>query len=276
MISEYKAWYGKTQFFKEQLSEINCIRLYQTLNIKGNPPSLGETVFPMTLLILGEPSVSISEVGEDGHPLRGSFIPPISLKRRMFAGGKYDFYFPLRVGDEVNTSYKINNITRKYGKSGELIFVNIHKNFYVEELLCATEKRDIVFTDSDPISLTVNNPEIPSEWVEEKKSDPLQLFRFSALTFNGHRIHYDRTYANEVEGYPGLVVHGPLLATLLSLFAEKKSNCKLKKFVFKGKLPVFEHQKFTLTGEPFKKKKIKLRILDHQFQTAIDAEGEFY
>lgn len=276
MISEYKAWYGKTEVFKEQLSEINCIRLYQTLNLKGNPPSFGETVFPMALLILGEPSVSISEVGEDGHPLRGGLIPPITLKRRMFAGGKYDFYFPLRVGDEVKISYKINNITRKYGKSGELIFVNIHKNFYVEKLLCATEIRDIVFTDSDPKSIPVNAPEKTSEWVEEMKSDPLQLFRFSALTFNGHRIHYDRTYANEVEGYPGLVVHGPLLATLLSLFAEKKSNNKLKKFVFKGQFPVFEHQKFTLTGERIKKNFIKLRVLDHKFQAAIFAEGEFF
>jgi len=276
MISEYKAWHGKTEVFKEQLSAINCIRLYQTLNIKGNPPSFGETVFPMTLLILGEPSVSISEVGEDGHPLRGGLIPPITLKRRMFAGGKYFFYFPLRVGDEVKTTYKINNITRKNGKSGELIFVNIHKNFYVEEILCATEIRDIVFTDSDPILQPVNDPEETSEWVEEMKSDPVQLFRFSALTFNGHRIHYDRSYANEVEGYPGLVVHGPLLATLLSLFAEKKSNSKLKKFVFKGKLPVFEHQKFTLTGGLTKKNILKLRVLDHQFQTAIDAEGEFY
>jgi len=276
MISEYKAWYGKTEVYKEQLSEINCIRLYQTLNLKGNPPSFGETVFPMALLILGEPSVSISEVGEDGHPLRGGFIPPITLKRRMFAGGKYDFFLPLRVGDEVKISYKIHNITRKFGKSGELIFVNIHKNFYVGKLLCATEIRDIVFTDSDPISLPVNEPEGKREWVEELKSDPLQLFRFSALTFNGHRIHYDRTYANEVEGYPGLVVHGPLLATLLSLFAEKKSKCKLKKFVFKGLLPVFEHQKFTLTGELIKKNIIKLKVLDHQFQTAIDAEGEFF
>ena len=142
--------------------------------------------------------------------------------------------------------------------------------------LCATEIRDIVFTDSDPILQPVNDPEKTSEWVEEMKSDPVQLFRFSALTFNGHRIHYDRSYANEVEGYPGLVVHGPLLATLLSLFAEKKSYRKLKKFVFKGKLPVFEHQKFTLTGGRTKKNILKLRVLDHQFHTAINAEGEFY
>lgn len=276
MIQEYKTWYGKTEVFKEQLSEVNCRRLYQTLNIKGIPPSYGEKVFPMALLILGEPSIPLAEIGSDGHPLRGGFMPPIPLKRRMFAGGEYVFHFPLRVGNEVKVTWKISDIIRKNGNSGELIFVNLQRDFCVKDRLYATEFRNIVYTDSDPKSLLLNENGRTGEWVEEIQSDPLQLFRFSALTFNGHRIHYDRSYAKEVEGYPGLVVHGPLLATLLSLFAEKKSGRKLRKFVFKAKRPIFDSHKFTLTGESTGKNSSKFRVLDYQLKTAIEAEGEFF
>ena len=108
------------------------------------------------------------------------------------------------------------------------------------------------------------------------RTNTLQLFRYSALTFNGHRVHYDRPYATEVEGYPGLVVHGPLLATWLSLFAEEKSGRQLKKFKFSGKRPVFDLHNFTLTGERNGKDSAKLRIIDHQFQLAVIAEAEFY
>ena len=260
MIPEYKAWYGKTEVFKEQLSEVNCKRLYQTLNLKNPVPSIGEAVFPMALLILGEPSVATKEAGEDGHPSRGGFMPPIPLKRRMFASGEYYFHFPLRVGNDVKVTWEIKDILKKNGNTGELIFVKIHRNFLVKEKLCATEIRNIVYTNSDPKSLPHKVPEKTSDWVEEVQTDPLQLFRFSALTFNGHRIHYDRTYAKDVEGYPGLVVHGPLLATFLSLFAEKKSGRKLKKFNFRGLCPIFDLHKFTLTGKKISNNSSKLNV----------------
>jgi len=276
MISEYKAWYGKTEVFKEQLSEVNCKRLYQTLNLEIPPPSIGEKVFPMALLILGEQSVSTRETGNDGHPSRGGFMPPIPLKRRMFAGGEYVFHSPLRVGNDVKVTWEIMDIFKKNGNTGELIFVKINRNFYVKEILCATEIRNIVFTNSAPKLMTLNAPEKTSDWVEEVQTDPLQLFRFSALTFNGHRIHYDRTYAKDVEGYPGLVVHGPLLATFLSLFAEKKSGRKLKKFNFRGLCPIFDLHKFTLTGKKISNNSSKLNVLDYRFQKAIEAEGEFF
>ena len=275
MIPEYEAWIGKTEVFKEQLSEVNTTRLYHTLNITDNPPSSGESVFPLALLILGEPSVSPEEIGEDGHPVRGGFMPPISLKRRMFSGGEYEFHQPLRVGDEVRVTWCITDIIRKNGSSGELIFVNIRRDFHAMEVLCATEIRKIVYTDSDPKVRPIDDPEMTGEWVEEMHSDPLQLFRFSALTFNGHRIHYDRPYATEVEGYPGLVVHGPLLATWLSLFAARKSGSDLKRFRFRGKRPVFDLHDFTLTGDLNGKDTAKLRVLDYQSQLAVTAEAEF-
>jgi len=275
MIPEYEAWIGKTEVFKEQLSEVNTTRLYHTLNIKDNPPSSGESVFPLALLIFGEPSVSPEKIGEDGHPVRGGFMPPISLNRRMFAGGEYEFHQPLRVGDEVRVTWCITDIIRKNGSSGELIFVNIRRDFHAMGVLCATEIRKIVYTDSDPKIRPLDDPEMTGEWVEEMHSDPLQLFRFSALTFNGHRIHYDRPYATEVEGYPGLVVHGPLLGTLLSLFAVRKSGSELKRFRFRGKRPVFDLHDFTLTGDLNGNDSAKLRVLDHQSQLAVTAEAEF-
>ena len=275
MIPEYEAWIGKTEVFKEQLSEVNTKRLYHTLNITDSPPSSGESVFPLALLILGEPSVSPEEIGEDGHPVRGGFMPPISLKRRRFAGGEYEFHQPLRVGDEVRVTWCITDIIRKNGSSGELIFVNIRRDFHAMEVLCATEIRKIVYTDSDPKVRPIDDPEMNGEWVEEMHSDPLQLFRFSALTFNCHRIHYDRPYATEVEGYPGLVVHGPLLATLLSLFASRKSGSELKRFRFSGKRPVFDLHDFTLTGDINGNDTAKLRVLDYQSQLAVTAEAEF-
>ena len=225
---EYLSWINKEEIYVDQLTEVNINRLHYTLNLSGKPPSLGEPVFPMALLILGEPSVRPEELGEDGHPARGGFMPPVPLKRRMFAGGVYEFFQPLNVGDKVHFSWKITDFSRKTGNSGELVFVDILRQFKVNQQLCATEKRHIVYTDSKPIAGQRDETEIPGEWKEKINTNAVQLFRYSALTFNGHRIHYDRKYATEVESYPGLVVHGPLLATMLSLFAERQTERKLR------------------------------------------------
>ena len=210
MIAEYDSWIGKKEVYADQLTEINSTRLHYSLNLSGIPPSYGEPVFPLALLMLGEPSVPPDEVGLDGHPARGDFMPPVPLKRRMFAGGEYEFFQPLRVGDQVSVSWEITDITQKSGNSGELVFVNILREFWVKEALCASENRTIVYTDSDPKSRPQTAPEKIGEWNEEMRTNSLQLFRYSALTFNGHRVHYDQPYATQVEGYPGLVVHGPL------------------------------------------------------------------
>jgi len=273
--SEYNEWLGKTEVSHEQISEVNVKRLHHTLTQNGNPPSSGEAVFPLFLLTLGEPSVPPNQLGEDGHPKRGSFMPTIPLKRRMFAGAEYEFNRALRVGDEVKTTWNIKEITRKNGSSGELVFIKILREFHVRETLCATENRNIVFTDSDPKIRELNDPEESGEWMEEMSTNPLQLFRYSALTFNGHRIHYDRPYATEDEAYPGLVVHGPLLATWLSLFATRKSGRELKKFRFRAKKPVFDLHHFNLTGDLSGNDAAKLRVLDYQSQLAIAAEAEF-
>ena len=273
---EYASWINKKEIYVDQLTEVNINRLYYTLNLPGKPPTFGEPVFPLALLILGEPSVRPENLGEDGHPARGGFMPPVPLKRRMFAGGDYEFFQTLNVGDKVHVSWKISDITRKTGSSGELVFVDILRQFKVNQQLCATEKRHIVYTDSKPITGQADEAEIPGEWKEEINTNEVQLFRYSALTFNGHRIHYDRKYAIEVEDYPGLVVHGPLMATLLSLFAERNSGRQLRKFSFRGKRPVFDLDCFTLTGSFSGRDSAELRVLDHMSQLSMTAEAVFF
>ena len=272
---EYASWINKEEIYFDQLTEVNINRLHYTLNLSGHPPSLGEPVFPLALLILGEPSVRPEELGEDGHPARGGFMPPVPLKRRMFAGGDYEFFQPMNVGEKVNVSWKITDITSKTGSSGELVFVDILRQFKVNQQLCANEKRHIVYTDSKPKTGQKDKTEITGEWKEKINTNAVQLFSYSALTFNGHRIHYDRKYATEVDSYPGLVVHGPLLATMLSLFVERKTERKLRKFSLSGKRPVFDLNGFTLTGSFSGKDSAELRVLDHQSQLSMSAEAEF-
>ncbi len=273
--TKFESWINKEEKYIEELTEVNINRLHNTLNLAGDPPSKGEPVFPMALLILGEPSVRHEELGEDGHPSRGKFMPPVKLKRRMFAGGDYEFFKPLNVGDKVQVSWKITDITNKIGSSGELIFVEILRQFKVNNQLCANEKRHIVYTDSKPTIENNDEKEIQGEWNEIIYTNSTQLFRYSALTFNGHRIHYDRVYSTELEGYPGLVVHGPLLATMLSLFAEKKTGRKLCKFSFRGKSPVFDLNFFTLTGSFSGKDSAEFRVLNHYSQLSMSAEAAF-
>ena len=273
--ADYTSWINKEERYFEKLTEVNVKRLHYTLNLPGNPPTLGNPVFPLAILILGEPSVRPDELGEDGHPVRGGFMPPVPLKRRMFAGGDYEFFKPLNVGDKVNISWEITDISRKTGSSGEMIFVDILRQFKVNHQVCATENRHIVYTDSKPKTGQTNITEIPGEWEETINTNSIQLFRYSALTFNGHRIHYDRTYATKFEGYPGLVVHGPLLATMLSLFAERKTGRQLSKFRFRAKRPVFDLDEFTLTGDFSGKDSAELRVLDHQSQLSMSAEAQF-
>ncbi len=273
--NEFDSWINKEETYVDKLTEVNINRLHYTLNIPGKPPKLGEPVFPLALLILGEPSVRPEELGEDGHPAKGGFMPPVPLKRRMFAGGDYEFFKPLNVGDNVSISWMISDITCKSARSGELIFVDILRKFKVNQQLRATENRHIVYTDSKPKTGQTDKTEILGEWKKVINTNAIQLFRYSALTFNGHRIHYDRTYAAETEGYPGLVVHGPLLATMLSLFAEQQTKRKLRKFSFRGKRPVFDLNSFTLTGSFSGKNSAEFSVLDHQSQLSISAEAEF-
>ncbi|HRF07941.1 MAG TPA: MaoC family dehydratase N-terminal domain-containing protein [Xanthobacteraceae bacterium] len=194
---------------------------------------------------------SQKEIGADGHPKKGGFLPPISLPRRMFAGSRLSFHRPLRVGETYQYIARVADISLKQGRSGTLAFVRIdHSIVDKDGGACLDENQDVVYRGASAASQQLNavsNSIQDWDWEEKVVADPVMLFRYSAVTYNGHRIHYDFPYATQIEGYPGLVVHGPLLATLMTkAISERIPHAQLKKFEFAGKSPVFGGNEFSV------------------------------
>jgi 3-methylfumaryl-CoA hydratase len=188
-----------------------------------------------------------AEIGPDGHPVGGPFLPPIPERRRMFAGGRLRLDAPIGVGAELSSRSSVADVTVKSGRSGDLAFVTVRHELAADGVPVGTEEQDIVYrsepggspprTVPRPVTTT---PEPQGEWRSELATDPVLLFRFSALTYNGHRIHYDRPYATQTEGYPDLVVHGPLLALLaLELPRLHAPDQPVRKFAYRLVRPAF-------------------------------------
>lgn len=189
----------------------------------------------------------------DGHIKKGGFLPPVPLPRRMWASGHLDFKAPLIIGDTYKKVSTVESIEVKEGRSGTLIFVKLQHSLYQEERLCICEEQNLVYRDIPSGPLVLPPPTLPSEtpqWNQTLAPDPILLFRYSALTYNSHRIHYDRNYAVEQEGYPALVVQGPLLATLLmELLYTKLPHQAVSHFSFSAKRPSFDIHPMQLQGK---------------------------
>ncbi|MEM7765942.1 MAG: MaoC family dehydratase N-terminal domain-containing protein [Pseudomonadota bacterium] len=190
------------------------------------------------------------EIGPDGHPKRGGFLPPIPNPRRMWAGSRCTFENHLRVGQQARKTSTIHSIEEKNGRTGPMVFVTVLHETTANGTLVMREAQDIVYIDIPEVfSPPPGKPVPPCEHVEPYDIDPVLLFRYSALTFNGHRIHYDRPYSRDVEKYPGLVVHGPLQATLLHDFASRKYPDRTPaSFAFRGVRPIFDFDDMTLNA----------------------------
>lgn len=218
------------------------------------------------------------DIGEDGHPKKGGFLPPINLPRRMFAGSYIKFHRALLVGATYRRTSKIMSITMKEGRSGKLAFVKVeHVISDVAGTEYLIEQQDIVYREPDGVAK--KSAPAPKEvkawtWAQRVVADPVMLFRYSAVTFNGHRIHYDYPYVTKEEGYPGLVVHGPLLATLmLESLREKLPRERVSSFRFAGKAPVFSGQEFQAVGKAdLANKAVELAILSGG-QTAMTGQA---
>ncbi len=191
-----------------------------------------------------------SELGTDGHPADGHFLPPIPHRRRMFAGGRWTAHRPLRVGEEVTRTAAVTSVVPKSGRSGEMAFVTVRYEFHQDGLLAGVEEQDIVYrseppvasapppaAQSAPVESTLDEAPPADEEIRVEPGPPM-LFRFSALTYNTHRIHYDQAYATGVEGYPGLVVHGPLLA-LLACEIPRRLGRSVAQFSYRLRRPAF-------------------------------------
>jgi 3-methylfumaryl-CoA hydratase len=229
------------------------VLLSATLDRDDLPPRPGDAVPPLWHWLYFLPAYRQSEVGPDGHAKRGGFLPPVPLPRRMWAGSRIEWHRPLAVGATARRDSRIVSVTPKRGQSGELVFVVVRHEISVAGDLALTEEHDIVYRDLAPADperrRTPATP--PAAWTRRIVPDDVLLFRYSALTFNSHRIHYDRRYVTEIEGYPGLVVHGPLLATLLvDLLRRHRPDALLHRFEFRAMKPLFDVAPFDVCGRP--------------------------
>jgi len=221
-----------------------------------------------------------SRIGPDGHAIKGDFLPPVELPRRMWAGSQLEFHAPLRAGDTAEKISTIQKVTPKQGRTGALVFVTVVHQVKNEKGLCITEENDIVFREAageaDGETKEMQAAPTDGEWDVSVTPDTVMLFRYSALTFNGHRIHYDRDYCLNEEGYPGLVVHGPLLGTLLMRLASKGMDGRpLKKFSYRNFNPIFDTAPFTLSGKPESADRCSVWVRGPAGELAVEATAEF-
>jgi len=227
--------------------------LRATLFQEIGEPKAGEAA-PFTVhWCLAQPVFPMSELGPDGHPTRGGFLPPVPLPRRMWAGGELEFLDPLSGGDDAKRTSRIADVTMKTGSTGVLCFVSVEHVVTTLRGTAIRERQDIVYremTGAQPAAPAKPAPPPPvAKHRESHMADPVLLFRYSALTFNGHRIHYDRDYVTKVEGYPGLIFHGPLQAALLVEFAAKHhGGVAPKTFSYRGVQPLFEGSEFSINA----------------------------
>lgn len=196
-----------------------------------------------------------SELGPDGHPLDGHFLPPIPDRRRMFAGGRLTLSTPLVLGRTAERTSSLDNVVVKQGRSGEMAFVTVRNEYRQDGALRLVEEQDYVYRSGEsggksPQGHHVSPAESDAPWQESFTGDPVRLFRFSALTANSHRIHYDAPYAREVESYPGLVVHGPLLVLLMTEMARRRTDRTASSVDYRLKRPVFAGDPVLVTGRP--------------------------
>jgi 3-methylfumaryl-CoA hydratase len=251
-LDHLRQWIGRSTQASDIITAQLTKGLRATLFLPIEEPKAGDAA-PFTVhWCLAQPVFPMSELGPDGHPARGGFLPPVPLPRRMWAGGEIEFLDTLRVGDEVTRTSRIADVTMKTGSTGVLCFVSVDHLVTTSRGAAIRERHDIVYRDVSAAPSAPARPAAPpppAQHRETHMADPVLLFRYSALTFNGHRIHYDRDYVTKVEGYPGLIFHGPMQAALLVEFAAKlHGGAAPKKFSYRGVQPLFEGSAFSVNA----------------------------
>jgi len=254
MDEDFQAWIGRTETTADPLC---CVQAQSAQAMLDDPASAladGDALPPLWHWFHFLPRAPQAGLDADGHPQRGGFLPPIPYPRRMFAGARLQWHRPLVVGIPAQREARISDVQMKSGKSGRLAFVTVTYRYLQQGALCIEEAQDIVYREpGGRVAVPLGNewpPVAKGSWTRVFQPDTRLLFRFSALTFNAHRIHYDRVYAGEVEGYPGLVVHGPLTAVLLSELVRHSTARPMRAFSFRGVAPLFDLGPVRLVGTP--------------------------
>jgi 3-methylfumaryl-CoA hydratase len=271
-FAQFKEWIGRTDIRQDVVTAAPLVALAALLDRDDPPPVAGDAAPPLAHWLYFLPNYRQSEAGPDGHALRGSFIPPVPLERRMWAGSRMEFLRPLRVGARIARLSRIQDVVPKEGRSGPLVFVTIRHEVSDEEGPVLTDEHDIVFRGETALGAKPVPAATDETWHREIRPDPVLLFRYSAVTFNSHRIHFDHPYATEVEGYPGLVVHGPLIATLLVDLLRRHSNAALRTYSFRALRPLYDTASFWTCGLPNDaERSAKLWTRDAQGAVTMDA-----
>jgi len=250
-LDHLRQWIGRSQEAGDIVTAQLVKGLRATLFQEVGEPRDGDAA-PFTMhWCLAQPVFPMSMLGPDGHPTRGGFLPPVPLPRRMWAGGEIEFHDVLRVGDVSTRTSRIADVAVKTGSTGQLCFVSVEHIVSSPRGVAIRERQDIVYREMGGAQAAPKAPPPPpvAQHRETHVSDPVLLFRYSALTFNGHRIHYDRDYVTKVEGYPGLIFHGPLQAAfIIELAAKLRGGRPPKTFTYRGVQPLFEGSEFSINA----------------------------
>mgnify|MGYP001555525197 CR=1 FL=1 len=275
---DLRRWIGRSETLHDEVGPTPVAALNATLDHAPIAVVTRTALLPLWHWLYFLPLPRASETGVDGHPKRGGFLPPVALPRRMWAGGQLEFRTAIRIGDKIARISTIDDVTTKDGRSGRLVFVKVRHevrcNGAAEAAL--VEFHDIVYREAQRPGDAAPPPQpapAGALWQREIVPDPVLLFRYSALTFNGHRIHYDRSYVTGVEGYPGLVVHRPLIATLLlDLLRRERPEAEVAAFRFKALRPTFDGRPMQVHGAPADDgRTLRLWATDHEGWLTMDA-----
>ena len=280
--TDLSAWIGRSETTRDAATATPYAALSATLDFPGTVanarPAAGTPLPPLWHWLYFLPLPMQAEIGPDGHPQRGGFMPPVPQPRRMWAGSDFAFHEPLLIGDALERTSTIVSVSEKSGRTGKLVFVKVRHEIRRNGSgdVALTEHHNIVYRDApSPSDVAPPSQAASTEFAWERRivPDDVLLFRYSALTFNGHRIHYDRKYVTEVEGYPGLIVHGPLIATLLmDLLRRNAPEAKVRAFEFKAVRPTFDINPFSVHGQPSADgKSVHLWGRDHEGWLTMDA-----
>jgi 3-methylfumaryl-CoA hydratase len=250
-LAHLKDWIGRSQTRNDAVTRAPLVALSGLLDRDDPEPKPGDAAPPLAHWLYFLPAYRLSDGGPDGHAVKGGFLPPVPLPRRMWAGSRLEFLRPLEVGAAISRVSTIRDVVPKEGRSGPLVFVTVRHEVSDNRGLVLTDEHDIVYRGETSPAAGSAAAAAGETWRREIHPDPVLLFRYSAVTFNSHRIHYDHPYATRVEGYPGLVVHGPLIATLLvDLFRRSMPRATLTRFEFRALKPLYDTGSFFTCGLP--------------------------
>jgi 3-methylfumaryl-CoA hydratase len=256
-----------------------ALALHGLLDAPGDPPADGDPVPLLWHWLAFLPRTAQRDLREDGHPRHGAFMPPNAPPRRMFGGARVQMHEPLRVGDPLTRVTHVVSHETKEGRSGSLSLVTLQHDVRGASGGALTEQDDIIYREPAPLAARRSRETADDDewsWSRDVECDPVMLFRFSALTYNAHRIHYDRPYATDVEGYPGLVVHGPLQAILLADLCVRNRPGAIRSFVFRATAPAFDSQRLRIRGRPAGPDAVELAALTGDGVCSMVATAEYW